>query len=347
MTDQKVNFKGPEGKGVNKLLSSMRTGLFLLLILGAVSSIGSLITQGESEVFYKTHYGELMGSLILLLSLNKLYSSWWFILLGTIFASNILCCSIKRFKTLNSLKGLGSLLLHLSILVIFAGSLVSGLMGKSDYVELRSGESINLATKGFEEYNLKVEDFKIEYYDSFEPKQYISTVSLKGKEREVNSEISVNHPLKAEGFTIYQKSYGWKVKGHINVAGADRPFDMANGDEITVKEDIKLKVIFVPDFDPESGDLHSKTPFPNNPHLACALIQKDQMLGVEVIPETQRKVIEGYPITFSSYQKYTGLEIKQDPGVKIVYAGFILMLLGFSIRYFGPVKSTRKNEVKA
>ncbi|MDD3655024.1 MAG: cytochrome c biogenesis protein ResB [Desulfotomaculaceae bacterium] len=186
----------------------MRTGLFLLFLLGVASSIGSLIPQGEAGTLYKDHYGELMGSFILLLSLNKLFSCWWFIALGIIFATSLLFCSFKRIKTVNSVRGIGSVLLHFSMVVILAGSLVSGLISNSEYIELGTGEAINLATKGFPEYTLNVKDFKIEYYDTFEPKQYISTLSLSGKESEVNSDISVNHPLRAAGFTIYQNSYG-------------------------------------------------------------------------------------------------------------------------------------------
>lgn len=347
MTDQQSKLTGPGRKGVFKLLSSMQTGLFLLLILGAASSIGSLIPQGEEQAFYQAHYGELMGSFILLLSLNKLYSSWWFMLLGTTFAANILVCSINRIQNLKGTRSVGSLLLHLSILVIFVGSLVSALVGKSEYIELSTGESINLEDKGFAEYRLEVKDFQIEFYDTFEPKQYISTLALTGHGSEISSEIRVNHPLKAEGLTIYQQSYGWKVNGHINVSGREKSFVLTNGDELTLQDDMVLKTIFVPDFDPASGNLQSKTPLPNNPHLACALIQKDQMLGVEVIPQGKTVEIEGYPITFTSYNYYTGLEVKQDPGVEIVYIGFILMLIGFLLRYFAPKRSAQKSEVGA
>jgi cytochrome c biogenesis protein len=325
----------------------MKMGLFLLLLLGAASCIGSLIPQGEVDVFYKAHYGELMGSFIILLSLNKLFSCWWFIGLGAVFAINILLCSYKRVKNLTSTRGIGSVLLHFSMVIIFAGSLVSGLVGQSAYIELGTGESINLATKGFPGYTLNIKDFKIEYYDTFEPKQYISTLSLSSTESTVNSNISVNHPLKAEGFTIYQKSYGWKVTGSINNAGVEKQFDLVNGDEIPVNERIKLKVVYVPDFDPASGSLQSKTPFPNNPHLACALVQNEQLIDVEVIAAGETTEIAGYPVTFTDYRYYTGLEVKQDPGVKIVYVGFALITIGFLIRYFAPIKDSNKDSNKS
>ncbi|MEG6616736.1 cytochrome c biogenesis protein ResB [Peptococcaceae bacterium 1198_IL3148] len=352
MTDNNGNLTRPEGKGIITLLSSMKMGLFLLLLLGAASSIGSLIPQGEAAGFYKAHYGQLMGSFIVLLSLDELYNCWWFIGLGTVFAINILCCSLRRIKTIVGARQMGSVLLHCSMLVIFVGSLVSGIIGKSVHIELIPGESINLATKGFPEYTLDVLDFEIEYYDTFEPKQYISSLALSGGESQVSTDISVNHPLKAEGFTIYQKSYGWKTAGSINIAGAEKKFDLINGDETPVAEHINLKTIFVPDFDPLSGSLQSKTPFPNNPHLACALVQHQQLIDVQVLAQGETKEVAGYPVTFSDYQYYTGLEVKRDPGVKIVYVGFALMTMGFLIRYFAPIKGkgskdADKSEVEA
>lgn len=352
MTDNNSNLTKSGGKGIINLLSSMKTGLFLLLLLGAASSIGSLIPQGEAAAFYKAHYGELMGGFIVLLSLHELYSCWWFIGLGILFAINILCCSLRRIKTIRGTRQVGSVLLHCSILVIFVGSVVSGLLGQSETVELGTGESINLATKGFPEYTLKVHDFEIEYYDTYEPKQYISKVSLSSKDSQVSTDISVNHPLKAEGFTIYQMSYGWKTEGSINIDGTKKKFDLINGGEMPVAEHVNLKTIFVPDFDPHSGSLQSRTPLPNNPHLACALVQHQQLIDVQVIPLGETRVIGGYPVTFTSYKYYTGLEVKRDPGVKIVYAGFALLTLGFLIRYFAPAKGkgkqdADKSEVKA
>ncbi|AQS58949.1 cytochrome c biogenesis protein ResB [Desulforamulus ferrireducens] len=327
-------------------LSSMKTGLVLLLLLGAVAALGSLVPQGEQAEFYQIHYGELLGNFLLLLSFDRLYSSWWFILLGVIFAANILICSLQRMKGIQDIKSAGSVLLHVSILVIFIGSLLSGLVGKSEYIEIGTADTADLSSIGFPGYQLTVTDFKIDYYETLEPKQYISSLVLTNAQgNRVVEEISVNHPMKAEGLTIYQNSYGWLAKGRVAGGEGDKSFELINGDELELDHGITLKTIFIPDFDPISGTLHSRTPLPNNPHLACALLRGEQLLDVQVIPEGETSQVGSVAVTFEDYRYYTGLEIKRDPGVKVVYGGFVLMLLGLACRYLAPQKGRKVSEV--
>ena len=345
MNDDKQFHLGPGRKGILQFLSSMKTGLVLLLLLGAVSSLGSLIPQGELESFYLAHYGELLGNFLLLLSFDKLYSSWWFILLGTLFALNLLFCSLHRVKKVKDLRSAGSVLLHFSLLVVFAGSLLSGISGKSEYIEIGVSDTADLSGIGFPGYHLTVKDFKIDYYDTLEPKQYTSSLSLAvDNGSTLVEEISVNHPLKNGGLTIYQKSYGWMSKGRIIDEGEEKQFELINGEELKLDNGLTMKIIFVPDFDPVSGNLQSKTPLPNNPHLACALIRGEQLLDVQVISQGKTQGVENFSVAFDSYRYYTGLEVKKDPGVRVVYGGFFLMLLGFACRYMAPTKG-KKSEV--
>lgn len=195
---------------------------------------------------------------------------------------------------------------------------------------------------------LSVRDFTIEYYDTQEPKQYVSKLTLRmNGGKEIQQEISVNHPLKAEGLKIYQKSYGWMTQGQVSLGSKSIPFNLANGGELLVDSthNLKLKPLFIPDFDERIGTLQSKTPFPNNPVLACALLQGNNLLDVQILREGETRHINGYPVTFSGYRYYTGLELKKDPGVVYVYIGFALMLLGFAIRYLAPAKHAEKKEV--
>lgn len=338
---------GPGRKGTLQSLSSMKTGLVLLLLLGAVSALGSLVPQGEQAGFYQAHYGELLGNFLLLLSLDRLYSSWWFILLGLIFAANILLCSLQRVKGVRDLRGAGSVLLHFSILVIFVGSLLSGMVGRSEYIEIGAADTADLSRIGFSGYQLTVKDFKIDYYETLEPKQYTSSLVLSNAEGSTLVEdISVNHPMKTEGLTIYQKSYGWLAKGRIAPGEEkDKPFELINGGEMKLDNGLTLKTIFIPDFDPASGNLQSRTPLPNNPHLACALISGEKLLDVQVIPKGENRMVENVSIAFEDYRYYTGLEVKKDPGVKVVYGGFLLMVLGIVCRYMAPTKGKKVSEV--
>ncbi|WP_311531281.1 cytochrome c biogenesis protein ResB [uncultured Anaerococcus sp.] len=84
-------------KKIIKSFYSMRTGIILLIIIALTSIIGTLIPQGNDPRFYLEAYPSF-GKIILLCDFDKVYSSWWYILLTLLLLVNLLFCSINRFK---------------------------------------------------------------------------------------------------------------------------------------------------------------------------------------------------------------------------------------------------------
>lgn len=348
MSDSHRTLPGPGGIRFIELLSSMHTGLFLLALLAAASAAGSLVPQGEAESFYKLHYGKMLGGFIVFLSLDRLYGAWWFIALGSVFSASILACSLRRIKKLSGMRGLGSLFIHLGILVVFAGSVISGVSGQSRYAEIGVGDTADLSLYGFPGAELTIRDFRVEYHQNLDPSQYVSAVTLRTGGGEMRQEISVNRPLKYDGLKIFQKSYGWMAGGKVTAGGEEIPFSLPGGGEIVVEggKPQRMKFIFIPDFDGASGTLQSKSPLPNNPRLACALIQGNEPLDIQVIPRGETKDVGGYRVEFSDYRYYSGLEIKRDPALPVVFTGFSLVVAGFLFRYLKGVGSSRPEGVK-
>lgn len=323
-----------------RFLSSMKSALSLLLFLGAAASLGTLIPQGQPPLFYRAHYGEAGGSFILLLSLDHVYRSWWFLTLVSLLGLSLLLCSLRRWKKLTGWKGRGSVLLHLSLLLILAGAVLSAYLGRTAYVELGVGDKVDLAPYGFPGFTLFVRDFRIEYYPTLEPRQYISLLRLEtgwGSTKE--EEVKVNHPLKFEGLKIYQKSYGWLVKGQVSADTGVSPFELAHGEELLLDEAQKLRLRFF--FLPDRGGapaMPPSSPLPPNPRLACLLLRDTAILAAENIGQGESRALGDYTVTFAGYRHYTGLEIKKDPGVGVTYGGFALLLLGLVMRYLVPDK---------
>lgn len=75
---------------------SMKFGIILLVMIMALSMIGTVLPQGMDEYFYTLKY-PVTAKLILLLGFNNIYNS---ILFGTLFIAltiNLMMCSITRF----------------------------------------------------------------------------------------------------------------------------------------------------------------------------------------------------------------------------------------------------------
>lgn len=86
-------------KDIWKMLHSMKFGIILLIIIGISSIAGTLIPQDNIIGFYESTYSPAFFKIIKTLSLHKVYSSWWFIVMILTLSINLILCSIKRFPT--------------------------------------------------------------------------------------------------------------------------------------------------------------------------------------------------------------------------------------------------------
>ncbi len=75
-----------------ELLSSMRFAITLLTVIAIASIIGTVLKQNEPYPNYVNQFGPFWADLFHALSLQKVYSSWWFLLiLGFLVVSTSLC----------------------------------------------------------------------------------------------------------------------------------------------------------------------------------------------------------------------------------------------------------------
>ena len=85
---------------IKNILFSMRTAIILLLILTVACVIGSVLPQGELEAYYTGYYPEKAAWLILLLNLDDVFHSIWFLVLTICLCLNLLGCNLIRFPQL-------------------------------------------------------------------------------------------------------------------------------------------------------------------------------------------------------------------------------------------------------
>lgn len=78
-------------------LRSMRFGIILLALIAVCSLLGSVIPQGREVAWYAQNYGSFHG-VILLLRLNRVFGSWYFILLLALLCLNLTLCSVLRVR---------------------------------------------------------------------------------------------------------------------------------------------------------------------------------------------------------------------------------------------------------
>ena len=85
------------GTRVLAILSSLRLAISLFLILAFLTIFGTFIDQGREASFYISQYGDKWGKWIVLLKVDDIYHSWYYVSLLSLLCVNALSCVYNRF----------------------------------------------------------------------------------------------------------------------------------------------------------------------------------------------------------------------------------------------------------
>lgn len=300
---------------------------------------------------------ESFGSKISPEILNQRYCS----LLGKVFARPVTTHSKDDYH-LFSEKGkysiFGVYVVHFSILVILAGSMVGNFFGYEGYMQLEEGqtrEGIYLKnTKHFKKlgFSVRCDDFKVTYYkESKQPKDYKSILTIIDQGEEVLTKtIEVNHPLRYRGIFFYQSNYGTTTRnGKLIISVTpqkdekkSKRYQVGLGESFQIEgTDTWVKAArFIPDFMIDEGKVVSKSNKLLNPAVELVVI-KDQVIqystwAFQRYPSFHGSSKKEFDLKLIDFQgsQYTGLQVAKDPGVMIVWAGCILLIVGIMVTFF-------------
>jgi len=130
-------------------LASVKFAVTVVVIIAVACVAGTLIPQGTDVAKYVARNADAAGRLDLFgkLGLTHVFYSVWFIGLLCMLSASVAVCSSRRFATVLRANGsaryraFGSMLTHISILLILAGAVIRGVWGEKGYIELREGET--------------------------------------------------------------------------------------------------------------------------------------------------------------------------------------------------------------
>jgi cytochrome c biogenesis protein len=215
---------------------------------------------------------------------------------------------------------------------------------------------------------VRCDSFDVDYYVSplgqptGMPSEFHSTLSVYdlNSQKILEKRIRVNDPLTYHGITFYQSSYGTipdaRGKVLLNVRSKNNP--SSAGEMVSIDPGASVYVpsinrtITVLGFspygmrDPASGQVlfyQSQNDEYINPTVEIEVYKDKTPLYKTYIMKTdagQPNLPEDYVISYGGYwgTRYTGLQVTKDPGVWVVYTGFILLCIGPLIAFFGSHK---------
>jgi cytochrome c biogenesis protein len=235
---------------------------------------------------------------------------------------------------------LGVYVVHLSVLIIFAGAIVGSFFGFKGFLELREGESRDrIVLKGAQEikqldFSVKLDQFALSFYPNGMPKEYRSDLSFweKGKEKE-KAVVMVNDPFTYKGITFYQSSwdqYPLSIKLALKREGRET--------ELLIPMEKKTAVPATP------FSLQAVRYVNNLSNLGPALgiilfkdLEKvDQSWILADHPQFHGNRLGDFHLTVKGLKtRYvSGLQVNQDPGIWFIWIGSSLMLIGFVIAFY-------------
>lgn len=249
--------------------------------------------------------------------------------------------------SLYAFKGLAGRLapvgVHIAMILIMAGGTLSATGSFRGSVTVPQGLNFVvgdvLAPNGFlssptEAFNteIHVNRFYMDYYESGEVSQFhtdLSLLDMDGKEV-MRKTISVNDPLRYGGITIYQTD--WSISALQILKDNEGPYNLAMA-PLQINGDKKLFGTFLPVGDINSPDVKGISMLARDLQSIVLYDKEGKFAGVRR-PNSKLPInIDGSEIVIVDAIGSSGLDLKTDPGVPLVYAGFGALMITTCISY--------------
>jgi cytochrome c biogenesis protein len=243
-------------------------------------------------------------------------------------------------------KGRWSLLMvyviHFSVLIVLSGALVGSIFGFKGFMNISEGQaSGQVAITGEERtvdlpFQVRCDDFDASFYETGAPKEFRSDLTIiDGGKETLKRTIRVNDPLTYAGVTFYQSSYGSSVR-RAEVEFQDVDSGKTYSLTLPYREPVQI---------PGTKDRVQAMQYQQNmaqfgPALGLVLFREGlEPSGSWILvdmPQFHGNRIQNYQIKVNAVEQseYTGLQVKRDPGVWLVWLGFVAMLTGIGLTFY-------------
>jgi cytochrome c biogenesis protein len=228
----------------------------------------------------------------------------------------------------------GSLITHLAFVILITGALIGSLTGFKGYLFAGEGETVLIRNieiskgKVNENFSIKVNSAEDKILDNGERDNWYSDLSIIESGKEVARQtISVNHPLSYKGVTFYQSSYAPGAKFTVDLKGQKIPVVLqSRGGNYFQAPGTDLFLV-----------LAAMKTDPKEPVILYQVYQGNKQEPVKMGQLTlgqSENVQDTYTLTFDSMAGFTGLQVKKDPGVTVVWIGSALLMLGLILSFY-------------
>jgi cytochrome c biogenesis protein len=177
---------------------------------------------------------------------------------------------------------------------------------------------------------VELKDYEMQYLASgmgYFPKDYVSTLVARSRDREKEMRVEVNRPLKFGGLTFFQWSYGQR----FTIAAGKDTLSLEAGDEFAVHGiagTFMTRTVYV-------GKLFSDSAVSAIvPNAKLYYREHGSFEEIARLVEDEPVEVMGKEMVLKDVREVSGIFYKRDDGVPLLYAGFFLFMVGMCFRIF-------------
>jgi len=239
----------------------------------------------------------------------------------------------------------GTVVAHLSFVLILVGFFLSATTGfKDNSVTIPVGSTVQVGHgTGLA---IKATAFNDAYYEDGSPSDYASQLVLYKNGAQVLAEtIRVNHPMRFGGVSIYQSYFGTAAAMLVKDAAGKTVYREAvplqwqsdDGKHSIGQFNMKSRGLSVYVIDSASGQV--------DPDIKAGQVQlevnqdgKKVPIATQVVDQGKATTIGDLTYTFERPRQFTGLSVAKDTGAIFVWLGSALLVIGFYMVFFFPLR---------
>lgn len=253
----------------------------------------------------------------------------------------------------------GSVILHLGLLIILVGALISGQSKMEGYIYLGEGQTITEETQaywqlkegpwfsGHKGFSLTLDKIKIAYPQKELPYTTSLQLTIRDQAQQLTRKLSGNENLNYKRVKFFPDLRGYAV-ALVFVNEQDQvvssgfyhlqTFWPTSGEDYRLNKylpelGLNINVNFFPDYRISKGILSTKTWRPIRPALKI-VVDRGGKVAYQGPLELKGKVKVGdYLLYFPEYRNNQGFRVVSDQGTPIIFAGFWTGALGMVLIY--------------
>nr|YP_009773977.1 c-type cytochrome biogenesis protein [Caulacanthus okamurae]QIZ74594.1 c-type cytochrome biogenesis protein [Caulacanthus okamurae] len=221
---------------------------------------------------------------------------------------------------------------HISLIITLSGSMIGFFSGFTAQEMIPNQEifhvqnTINSGLYSHLPQNIlgKIDNFLIEYNKDNSIKQFYSHLTLINNKGQyvIDKVISVNSPLKFKGLTFYQTS--WSINA-IKIQ-LDRKIVQQGLTETILNN----KRVWIYNLNIQSSKQLS---FIINGLNNQIYVYNSSGNLIQKLNIGEKLIINNHELVINELMTSTGIQIKTDPGIYIVYTGFLILMISITISY--------------